>query len=478
MSRAIITEAGVCFKAKRDKILERAKKRYEIHFQLFNGIKRQLILWSYSKGIYRFPRFAYIWLKKAKLISGAKSVLSQGEDIKLQSTLVPTKNQQLVVDHLMANRFTPERIAQGIGGGTIEMGTGRGKTFLAMTMLLKFQKKTLVVVPNQLLLGQWLEDMRGQFPDTNFGEISSKRHVDGDIVVASMQSIKPKLFGRRKKDGGVRKTLEYIRRFGFIVLDEIHLYNTEKFKTIFSVAQCARTLGLTATSNDRNDPFDPCAWYWYGYPIKAEELPGFDVTGTDFKTLIKTVRYYGPPEYTRTVKNRDGVPSSGGTINLIMKDPERKTALLNLVREQHAENRNVYLILEHRKAVDEYAEALSDLNVDRPEVNKLMGGVSAETVSDTREHARIIVCTYQYITVGVSIVRMDTIILGSPRKSNFKQLIGRIRRLGSDEGIDRIVIDIVDARSFLARQYYVRKKIYTEFFEAAFEEQKIYSICD
>ncbi len=81
--------------------------------------------------------------------------------------------------------------------------------------------------------------------------------------------------------------------------------------------------------------------------------------------------------------------------------------------------------------------------------------------------------TYQYSGTGVSINKMNAIILATPRKSNMKQIMGRIFRLKSDASITRDIIDIVDNRICLKSQYYTRKKTYINDLHAIIEDKKV-----
>lgn len=468
MATSVLTARGVSFRCTDLKTLLKLKKKYTIMHEVFN-IKKTMKLWSYDgDSIYTFPRFSTKPLEKSGTISPPQCFLGDGTAIKFQSELKSTENQEVVFKHVMKERFTKDRIDRGIGGAYIEMGTGRGKTYLSLRFVQEFKKKTLIIVPRIALFRQWEEVIRQVFGNVSIGSLRGGKHQDGDIVLATIHSILGPTF---KQKGGFLPMSDYMKEFGFMILDEIHMYCSDKYSKAFQIAQCKRTLALTATSNDRNDPFDRCAWSWYGKPIVAEKLKGFKTTGTDFSTVVRRVNYYGPDKYTRTVKNRDGIASSGGTINLIMKDPNRQKLILKLVEEyKEIQERNIYLIFEHREAVKEYSGLLGE--VDAPEIGILMGGVTHDSSKEVKKHARVIVCTYSYISTGISIVRMNTIILGTPRKSNFKQLIGRIRRLGSDEKIERVIVDIVDMNTFLSRQYYQRQGIYDSFFKAKYEFTK------
>ena len=69
--------------------------------------------------------------------------------------------------------------------------------------------------------------------------------------------------------------------------------------------------------------------------------------------------------------------------------------------------------------------------------------------------------TYPYSSTGVSIDKMDSLILATPRKSKMTQILGRIFRLGGDQSVKRFIVDIVDNKITLKSQYSARKKVYT-----------------
>ncbi|MCK9603403.1 MAG: hypothetical protein M0R66_03505 [Candidatus Omnitrophica bacterium] len=88
--------------------------------------------------------------------------------------------------------------------------------------------------------------------------------------------------------------------------------------------------------------------------------------------------------------------------------------------------------------------------------------------------ARVIIATFGYSGTGISIVRMDAMILASPRYSGMKQIVGRILRRGSDAQIERVIVDIVDQKTCLARQFRLRRNAYA-FYGARFERVDIYA---
>ena len=105
--------------------------------------------------------------------------------------------------------------------GTVEAVTGFGKTFVACLIIQDMNerlpdKSTLVIVPTRYLLDQWKE-----------------RVEELDLKNVSIMVINTGVKSQRATD--------------LLILDEIHNYASDVFKTIFSNTSYSYILGLTAT---------------------------------------------------------------------------------------------------------------------------------------------------------------------------------------------------------------------------------------
>jgi len=93
---------------------------------------------------------------------------------------------------------------------------------------------------------------------------------------------------------------------------------------------------------------------------------------------------------------------------------------------------------------------------------RLVGGSSEADMQNAIKTSKIIFTTYQFMGTGVSIPKLNSLILATPRKSRSRQYINRIFRLGSDYSITREIIDIVDTKVVLKSQWYKRRAYYLE----------------
>ena len=177
----------------------------------------------------------------------------------------------------------------------------------------------------------------------------------------------------------------------------------------------------------------------------------------------------------------------------LISDPYRNKLIINKVMNFYKEKRNIFVFSDRREHIEMlYNDFIKELqitnntnilnNIFIPEVNIddekklsssiLYGGATDDDISNAVNNSKIIFTTYQYSSTGVSIVKMDTLILATPRRSNMKQIIGRIFRLGSDLTKKRIIVDLIDNKSVLKGQYSDRKKAYNHR-ESEFEEEII-----
>jgi hypothetical protein len=120
-------------------------------------------------------------------------------------------------------------------------------------------------------------------------------------------------------------------------------------------------------------------------------------------------------------------------------------------------------LLEEKYTENNYKSYLSIPELDINNNLVLYGGSSDEDIQMAKNKSNIIFTTYSYSSTGVSIDKMNAVILTTPRKSKSKQIIGRIFRLNKEHShIKRIIIDIIDNKSVLKNQLYSRMDAYKE----------------
>jgi len=451
-------------------------------------------LYSIHNDIIILPRFSGFKLLNNNIISTIINNIPDGENIITNYIGQSNTNQTYIIKHIFTHIYTPENLKVGKCGLTLKVLAGFGKTFIAMDLISKINKKTLIVVPNTYLLKQWTELLKKHYPDNSIGEYYGKNKVDGDIIVAIVNSLTNDEFVLKSRNNKKIKLnlhfSDFFKQFGFIILDESHIYCTDTFKIIYNRFQSQYMLGLTATPDERNDKCDSISHANIGDVLDAHTLPNFIHSDIKFTADVHLIKYNAPDDYIKThinpITNMICVPM---IIEDIITDTYRNKLILDELfnlfdlklnifvfseRRSHLEylyNQFNYMLEEkfsyNNQSNNEFNNYLSvpELNIN-PDLNNnlvLYGGSSDEDIENAKLHSNVIFTTYSYSSTGVSIDKMNAVILSTPRRSKARQIIGRIFRLNKNNShIKRIIIDIIDNKSVLKNQLYQRMPAYKE----------------
>ena len=106
------------------------------------------------------------------------------------------------------------------GGGLLDVEPGKGKTVMALNIISKIKRKTLVVVHKSFLLNQWKERIAQFLPEARVGQIQGQilDVDDKDIVIGMLQTLSTK---------DLDETIT--KQFGLCVFDECHHLSAEYF---------------------------------------------------------------------------------------------------------------------------------------------------------------------------------------------------------------------------------------------------------
>jgi hypothetical protein len=103
------------------------------------------------------------------------------------------------------------------GGGLLDVDPGKGKTVMALNIVAKLQKCTLVIVHKSFLLNQWIERIEQFLPGARVGRIQGQilDIEDKDIVIGMLQSLSMKEYSKTT-----------FNKFGLAIYDECFPRNT------------------------------------------------------------------------------------------------------------------------------------------------------------------------------------------------------------------------------------------------------------
>lgn len=359
--------------------------------------------------------------------------------------------QASAIDHIVPILISDDPLERHV---YLQMDTGLGKTRLGVGVIVELAIPTVIVVPSQAIADQWIADIRLNLPNvscTMYANSMGNNHIKYDIVVVIINT-------------AIKKDSRFMSYFGLMILDEAHEYCSKCRKQILWLSQqISSVLALSATPNVNPNGLD---WYvncFMGKVIRAAEIPNCSVGDVKFTGKVTAIKYYGDPEYAETITNTAGTSSAIMTIGEMLKDKFRLKILVDeIIRlmKSHcvmvfAELRDFLIIL--RDELVQRKDAVDADDVAIPEI--LRGGSDSEDMERAKK-SRIVLTTYGYSRRGVSIRDMTALVLATPRKTGLEQIVGRILRRGSDETIEREIVDIVDMNSILKTQFDSRKKVY------------------
>jgi superfamily II DNA or RNA helicase len=380
-----------------------------------------------------------------------------------------TDNQPIIADHIMKNYFNNELADAGRSGLILNLEAGQGKSYLAAGLIEKIQRKTLIVCHTVSILNQWVKLLTKSYPNNKIAKYFGQLKESGDICVAIINSL---LMDKIQTDDGEIESMEFFKQFGYVVFDEIHLYSSQSRKQIYKKVQRKYMLGLSATPDENKDGLDDINTWNCGAILKAEELEGYSVETIPFKGDVSFIKYIGHPEFVKPLINEKmEIINHSGMVNQLCEDIYRLHLIVKIIFELRRSNKNIFVFADRREYLLKIKKHMSIfgiashnlLNVkDQDNVMNLMGGATAESMEEAQLNSNVILTTYAFMGTGVSIPKMDALILATPRKSKSRQYINRIFRLGGDYASVRKIVDIVDWSTHMKSQWYLRKKYYDE----------------
>lgn len=478
-----LTRSGVFIKF--DLVNRDYVKKIENHFKLrcmqINGTwkesKRCLVEYHNERII--VPRFgAFEILNKRFGLANhyIENQIKPGEDCKFKWEAKLNPNQQLVAEYMLNNFYTKKHVECGSSGLVLNLPAGQGKSYLASYFMSIFNKKTLIIVHSTSMIEQWNSVLKACYKDINVGFYYSKAKVLGDVMICVIDSsVKEEFVFKIKNKYPQPATelrmskLQFFARFGFIIYDECHLYANNHDGKAFSSAQATYMLGLSATPDENINKFDRIHTWNLGPVLQANLIPGYKNVDSIFKAKIHRIQYYGPEEFTqKLIDPQTEMISVSRMLTMLMSDMKRVQLVIDCIVKCLEAGHYTYVFADRRNYLELLRNVLharmknieTDIVVNENDFIRLVGGSKAQDLETAEVKSKCIFTTFAYGSTGRSIIKMDAIVLASPRKSNMKQTIGRILRLGSDINIERTVYDIVDQKTVLSGQWRFRKNYY------------------
>lgn len=368
---------------------------------------------------------------------------------KLTSTIKLRPYQEGIPERVVAHRE-----------GILRLGTGFGKSVLALKVAELLQQKTLIIVPRTHIKAQFEAEIERYFQ-------FDPRKLGAGIKVCTLQSLL-RAKARAASDLGSSNGAHSVgssEGFGLVIVDECHTSVAQKSRAVIQSLAPKYLYGLTATPR-RSDGQGEAIGFLFGPILVEGDLPRTAPS-------VELVPFHGHIpvwEYAEIIKHQT-------------ENEERNALIASIVQREASAGRKV-LVLTKRVA---HYEVLYELCVGAGAHTR--GGVGAEQnplrednrfvklsstgsakaraleLDSLRSGSRdfsVLFGTHSLLGTGFDCAALDTLIFAGDLKSDVltEQSVGRVLRLFEGKPTPRI-IDIQDVNNVLLfRQAKERRKFY------------------
>lgn len=367
--------------------------------------------------------------------------MTSGDDIAIEFNGSLRPNQEKIVKLYQDTCHETEFSKKYSNGGLISIQCGGGKTVIALNIITRIKKKTLVVVHKTFLMDQWKERIKQFIPDAKIGYIQGPDIIidNCDIVIGMLQSLSQKDYDKTQFDS-----------FGLCVIDEAHHIGAEVFSRSLRKISCWYMLGLSATPK-RKDGLSKVFEYYIGPYI-------FKQTESEKRALdVNIINIKNNNHYQQEVVMYNGNSNMPRMINNICEYKPRTEFicyLVDYILKIGTDDTQILILSDRRNHLNEIFEQVEREKICS--VGYYVGGMKELDLKKS-ESKTLILGTYSMSSEGMDIPSLNTLILSSP-KSDIQQSVGRIlRKKGS---ILPTVYDINDNFSSFSNQVKKRKTFY------------------
>jgi len=340
---------------------------------------------------------------------------------------------------LRENQLVPhQKVLDGLlnkGSGLLCLQTGGGKSVCMLSLLSHLKQRTCILVHKSQLLQQWKDEIARFLPKMTVGIIQQEKKSfaeECDVYLIMIQTL--------------LKMDNIPAIFGFTVIDECHHLPSSTFSKILFKVNAKFVLGLSATPKRKDGLTN--VLHWHMGETLFEEKPDRSDQSTTYVHLYSYSNggNIDPRKYAEMITN-------------LCSDKDRTALIISAIKEQltndKTKKRQVLILSERKSHATLIFKELQNIYNGKRSCGLLLGGMKKH-VLESEMKKDILVATYNLMSEGISISKLNTILFASPKR-DVTQALGRIfRQVHKD--VNPMIIDISD--SALRGQQQARMKIY------------------
>ena len=317
-------------------------------------------------------------------------------------------------------------------------------TVMAIKIISKVAKKTLVIVHKEFLLNQWVERIREFLPTARIGRIQGPVFdVEGkDIVIGMLQTLYDRDF-----------PVDAFDSFGLTVVDEVHRIGSCQFSKALLRIQTPYMLGVTATL-ERKDGLTKVIHYFIGPTVYADG--GTSGKVEDGTVLVRGMEFMSRDvEFNEVATDFRGNPMFSTMITKLCAHGPRTRFLVDILDGLVKETPEAQiLVLGHNRSL---LTDLYDAIVGREiaTVGYYVGGMKQRDL-DASTEKQIILASYAMASEGFDHKNLSILVMVTP-KTDIIQSVGRIFR---QKHARPLIVDVVDKHDIFQNQWRKRRAYY------------------
>jgi len=313
-------------------------------------------------------------------------------------------------------------------------------TIMALNIISKLKKKTLILVHKEFLMNQWIERMNDFLPTARIGKIQGPVFdiEDKDVVIGMIQSLYDKEY-----------STDAFSSFGLTIIDEVHRIGSEQFSRTLFKTITPYMLGISATV-ERKDKLTKVLYMFIGgkiYEEKREE---------DDPVCVRAIEYKcDDPDFNEVELDYRGNTKFSSMIVKLCAFGPRSDFIVRVLSDlliEHPENQ-IMILCQNKSLLVYLYEAIN--HREFASVGYYIGGMKQVKLQET-EKKQIVLATYAMAAEALDIKTLATLVMVSP-KTDIVQSVGRILRVKHKHPI---IVDIVDMHENFQKQWLLRKRYY------------------
>ncbi|MEY4508197.1 MAG: hypothetical protein RLZZ450_319 [Pseudomonadota bacterium] len=305
---------------------------------------------------------------------------------------------------------------------------GAGKTTVAMGIMAKAQRSTLILVGTIDLATQWRAEVHGQL-GVAAGLVASGSFDLQGVTVALVPSL------ARLTD---EVLADLLSRFGVLIIDECHHCASPTWRRVVDASPAKYRIGLSATPA-REDGLSPLLEWFIGPAVETVEHAELIRAGSLISTRIVQLEtdyryaYRGPDDWAPMLED-------------LVSDERRNRLIVESVCAESQADRSVLVLTGRTAHADALASALAEMGVTAAALHgKKPKKQRAELLARAKSgDLRVLVAT-QLADEGLDLPLLSRVYLTWPAKAagRTEQRLGRVMRPHSGKA-DAVLVDVVD----------------------------------